>query len=111
MPAMAKPKTTFVCQKCGFVSAKWLGRCSECGEWNSLVEEVGIKSAPAGTLSVIGGAARAMPIGDVRLEELPRKSSGMGEFDRVLGGGLVPGSLVLLGGEPASASPRSFCKR
>src|SRR5262245_37115328 len=94
---MAKPRSQYVCQRCGFVSAKWLGRCTECGEWSSLAEEVVGAARPAGALV---GAARAQPIGDVRVETTPRLETGIRELDRVLGGGLVPGSLVLLGGEP-----------
>jgi DNA repair protein RadA/Sms len=96
---VAKTRSQYVCQKCGLTSAKWLGRCPDCGEWNSLVEEVLQAARPAGALG--GGAAtRAVPIGDVRTDEAPRVQTGVLEFDRVLGGGLVPGSLVLLGGDP-----------
>src|SRR5579862_3245817 len=94
---MAKTRSQYVCQSCGFTSAKWLGRCPECSEWNSLVEEVAGGDRPAGALS---GAAKPISIGDVRVDEAPRLQTGLGELDRVLGGGLVPGSLVLLGGDP-----------
>ena len=97
---MKGPSTVFVCQSCGAQSRKWLGQCADCGEWNSLVEE----RAPAANA---GSAARPALTGDVaRLyadvesSDRDRLSTGVSELDRVLGGGLVPGSLVLLGGEP-----------
>ena len=102
---MKTPKTVFVCQECGAQSPKWLGRCVECGAWNSLVEERP-EQAPA---AIAGAANRYAQLGagglsklysDVALADSPRLSSGITEFDRVLGGGIVPGSLVLLGGEP-----------
>jgi len=90
----ARVSNVFACQSCGSVSPKWLGRCPDCGEWNSYVEEVrgALPSAPVETL--------AAPIGDTALETGERTSTTLPGFDRVLGGGLVPGSLVLLGGEP-----------
>ncbi|MBI2219731.1 MAG: DNA repair protein RadA [Acidobacteria bacterium] len=101
---MKPPKTVFVCQECGAQSQKWLGRCSDCGAWNSLVEE---RTAPAAeaaasgaryALAATGGGARKYDEVDAMTAE--RLPSGIDEFDRVLGGGLVPGSLVLIGGEP-----------
>ena len=98
-------KTVFVCQECGAQSPKWLGRCTECGAWNSLVEE----HAPADDLQAAsashryagaGASAGAQLYADVELAQHPRLSTSIDEFDRVLGGGVVPGSLVLLGGEP-----------
>jgi DNA repair protein RadA/Sms len=94
---MAKAKTQYVCQSCGLTSAKWLGRCPECGQWNSLVEEATRAAQPAGAVS---SPDKPMPIGAVRVDAAPRMSTGIGELDRVLGGGLVAGSLVLLGGDP-----------
>jgi DNA repair protein RadA/Sms len=81
----------FVCSACGYEALKWLGRCPECGEWNTLVERAG----PARS-----EAAAAAPLAEVGAEADRRLQTGIAEFDRVLGGGLVPGSLVLLGGEP-----------
>ena len=102
---MAKrPSTVFVCQECGAQSPKWLGRCADCGAWNSFVEER--PQDPAATAATaqhryaLASAGGARLYQDVALEQHARLSTGIGEFDRVLGGGVVPGSLVLLGGEP-----------
>jgi len=101
---MSKSKTVFVCQECGAQSPKWLGRCADCGAWNSLVEERAVESggaAPASHRYALAGAAgSARMYADIEIEQHARLSTGIGEFDRVLGGGVVPGSLVLLGGEP-----------
>src|SRR5438045_2041725 len=97
-------KTVFVCQECGSQSPKWLGRCADCGAWNSLVEEhAQDASAAAATTAhryALAGASGAQRYADISIEQHPRLSTGIEEFDRVLGGGVVPGSLVLLGGEP-----------
>ena len=89
----SKLKTHFVCQACGASSPKWLGRCSGCEEWNSLVEEAMIKSVPA-------AAASSAPSEALPNRESARIVTGISELDRVLGGGCVAGSVVLLGGEP-----------
>jgi DNA repair protein RadA/Sms len=94
---VAKSSTRFVCQHCGHASGKWLGRCPECAEWNSLVEEAVRDAAPAGAVS---SPDQPRSIGDVEVDHAPRMKSGIAELDRVLGGGIVSGSLVLLGGEP-----------
>src|SRR5579862_2400503 len=98
------PKTVFACQECGAQSPKWLGRCADCAAWNSLVEERAPDAAAAAATAehryALAGASAAQLYRDVALEQHPRISTGIGEFDRVLGGGVVPGSLVLLGGEP-----------
>ncbi len=101
---MSKVRSVFVCQSCGFESSKWLGRCPDCGEWNSFVEERQEVAAAAGkarqaTLALEPGAG-AVPWEAVEASEAFRSPSGIGEFDRVLGGGIVPGSMVLIGGEP-----------
>src|SRR6266566_1592304 len=102
---MKPPKVVFVCQECGAQAPKWAGRCNECGAWNSLVEErvsqEPTASAMAGNrYSQLGAAGSAKLYAEVETANAVRLSSGIGEFDRVLGGGIVPGSLVLLGGEP-----------
>ncbi|HEV8345773.1 MAG TPA: DNA repair protein RadA [Vicinamibacterales bacterium] len=101
---MAKrPSTVFVCQECGSQSPKWLGRCVECGAWNSFVEErpQSLENAATPHRYATGAqSASARLYADIRIEQNERLSTGIGEFDRVLGGGVVPGSLVLLGGEP-----------
>lgn len=98
---MAKAKTNvFFCQECGYESAKWMGQCPGCRAWNSFVEEPVVKAA--GKNVSRGGANGAKPITLEEIEdsETERISSGMAELDRVLGGGIVPGSLVLVGGDP-----------
>ena len=97
------PKTVFACQECGAQSPKWLGRCSECGAWNSMVEERSQEQPGAAAVhryATAGTSSAAQLYADVHLEQHPRLSTSIDEFDRVLGGGVVPGSLVLLGGEP-----------
>jgi DNA repair protein RadA/Sms len=104
MASSPKFKTVFGCQACGFESSKWLGRCPDCGEWNSFVEErqevptAASKGRAPSLLSDAGG--RPKPYDLVDGADALRIPSGIGEFDRVLGGGIVPGSMVLIGGEP-----------
>ncbi|MGX9349979.1 DNA repair protein RadA [Shimia sp. W99] len=98
---MAKSKTQFTCTACGNVTTKWAGRCEACGEWNSIVEEAPLSSGPsAATLGTARG--RRIELTDLRTEETPppRTVSGVAELDRVLGGGLVPASAILVGGDP-----------
>jgi len=103
---MAKrPITVFVCQECGSQSPKWLGRCGDCGAWNSLVEERPSVEAAAGVggphrYAMAGTSGAAQLYADVETANHSRLTTGIDEFDRVLGGGVVPGSLILLGGEP-----------
>jgi DNA repair protein RadA/Sms len=95
------PKSVFVCQECGAQAQKWLGRCADCGAWNSYVEErTGMSEAAATARYAMSGGSGAKLYADVQISATERISTGIGEFDRVLGGGIVPGSLVLLGGEP-----------
>lgn len=104
---MAKNKTVYVCASCGAESPKWMGRCAVCGEWDSLKQftihaEKKPKAESVADLALGGGRRRPIPVAlsEVNALELPRLETGDGELDRVLGGGLVPGSLILLGGEP-----------
>jgi DNA repair protein RadA/Sms len=99
---MAKIRTQFLCNHCGSIHPKWLGKCPDCGTWNSL--EAYTPPAPDARAERAGGdlaaAAEALPIGQIDESQIPRLTTGIGEFDRVLGGGIVPGSVVLIGGEP-----------
>src|SRR5436190_4001639 len=101
---MAKqPATIFVCQSCGGQSRKWLGQCTDCSEWNTLVEErFRPTAAPAAASSFSGLYNAATPIayGTIESQDDARTSSGIDEMDRVLGGGIVAGSIVLIGGAP-----------
>jgi DNA repair protein RadA/Sms len=104
---VAKPATIFSCSACGASSPKWHGRCPSCGEWNSLVEErasarVAAARGAGGVSGAghAGAAVRSVPLREVAAERVPRLTTAIRELDRVLGGGLVPGSLVLLGGSP-----------
>src|SRR6185369_11258582 len=92
-----KQKTIFTCQKCGSQSPKWLGKCPDCGAWNSLAEEVAVKVSHQ---SRSAGNTLPVAICDVPPQSETRRPAGIGELDRVLGGGIVPGSLVLIGGDP-----------
>ena len=93
--------TTFICQNCAYQSRKWLGKCPECGEWNSLVEERVITTKKGGGRNSFRmREAQAVPYTEIESQDDVRISSGVTEFDRVLGGGIVPGTLVLLGGDP-----------
>ncbi len=95
-----RQKTVFSCNQCGSQSPKWLGKCPDCGAWNSMIEETA--AAPASTRSGRASSSRAVPvpIGEVPPQAEARLSCGIAELDRVLGGGLVAGSLVLIGGDP-----------
>ena len=99
---MAKTKSVYVCSNCGADSPKWIGKCPACGEWNTYQEEL-IRPDFQIKPSVSGfHAPKSKPVllSDIELSEQPRMSTGGAELDRVLGGGIVPGSLVLIGGEP-----------
>ncbi len=123
--AMARPKTVYLCQQCAHEAAKWLGQCPACGAWNTLVETVRVerpspRSSSGNAVRGGGGAfgetwatlaenqdagssrrvSVPVSLGDVNPDEAPRRTSGIGEFDRVLGGGIVPGALMLIGGDP-----------
>jgi DNA repair protein RadA/Sms len=99
-----KARTVFRCTECGADHAKWAGKCDVCGEWNSLVEEIAAKAAPASkraaSRAARAPAAETPKLRDVVGSESPRWKTGLAEFDFALGGGIVPGSMVLIGGEP-----------
>ena len=98
---MAKSKTNvFFCQECGFESAKWMGQCPGCRAWNSFVEEPVVKSSGKSSARSISSGEKPVTLEEIETSETERISSGMAELDRLLGGGIVPGSLVLVGGDP-----------
>lgn len=114
---MARLQTKYICQNCAYESPKWMGKCPECEAWDSFVEEVTLKEKPSfgkpagmGTFQPGGPTARGfvpttggpIPITQVEMAQQARLSSGISEFDRVLGGGIVPGGLILVGGEPGA---------
>lgn len=94
-----KQKTVFTCQECGCQAPKWLGKCPDCGAWNTMAEESAVK-APHGAGAIGGQNSRPIPICNVPAQSEVRVATGIGELDRVLGGGIVPGSLILIGGDP-----------
>ncbi|MBU2958766.1 DNA repair protein RadA [Paracoccus sp. 1_MG-2023] len=97
---MPKPTTVFTCTACGATHKKWAGRCDACGQWNTIVEETPLSQGPGRGLGAVKG--RAIPLTNLQATEAPppRFNAGIGELDRVLGGGLVPGSALLVGGDP-----------
>ncbi len=99
---MAKTKTQFVCSNCGAISQRYMGRCPNCGAWGTLVEEVQRpeKADRKSRVNLAGQMAKVERLNEVDLAETPRIATQLAEFDRVLGGGIVPGSLVLIGGDP-----------
>jgi DNA repair protein RadA/Sms len=97
---MAKPKRRYVCAACGSVSHRWQGQCADCGEWNTLTEEAPETAFAAKHDLSAGGRRIAFEALDVPTAPLARRSTGIGELDRALGGGIVPGSAILMGGEP-----------
>ena len=98
--SMKKTETLFVCQSCGHKSGKWLGKCPECGEWNSLAEEKSQTSSRHGKNGFRLREVTSVAFADIEPQDDRRLPSGVTEFDRVLGGGIVPGTLVLIGGDP-----------
>ncbi|TQV85328.1 DNA repair protein RadA [Aliikangiella coralliicola] len=99
---MSKIKTIYACNECGAVSPKWSGQCSECGQWNCLVEQVEAKKTPqnARFAGYAGADKQLQKLGEVEQSETARIATSLSELDRVLGGGLVEGSVVLIGGDP-----------
>ena len=103
---MAKTKTAYVCNECGADFVRWQGQCTECGAWNT-ISEVRMTAPAKGSRGSTGGyagatVAKVIRLDHVDLQEVPRFSSGFAEFDRVLGGGIVPGSAILIGGHPGA---------
>ena len=96
---MAKTTTRFVCQECGAAVAKWSGQCESCGQWNTLVEEQASQAPPKSLGGKKGAKIQFVGLTGESAEP-PRMVSGLGEFDRVCGGGMVPGSAILIGGDP-----------
>ena len=90
-----KEKTLYVCGECGYETPRWMGKCPQCGSWNTLVEEERVSVRPTAA-----GQTKAVPLSRVKAEAQTRISTGISELDRVLGGGLVKGMVVLLGGDP-----------
>jgi len=100
---VARSGSIFTCSACGHETSRWEGQCSGCGEWNTLVEEVRASRGPAGRGgrgSQASAPVKPIALSEVQAAEHARLSTGIGELDTVLGGGLVPGSLVLIGGSP-----------
>jgi DNA repair protein RadA/Sms len=95
---MPKTRTFYVCQQCGAQSPRWLGKCPDCGAWNSFVETM--ESPPSSSVSSTGLRNAPVPLTEITMDGFARLQLPMGEFSRVLGGGIVPGSLVLIGGDP-----------
>ena len=95
-----KPKTRYRCSRCGAVQLKWAGQCGQCGEWNTLEEELAREEKKSSRFSGYAGDAEVVRLAEIDQSETPRVSSGLSELDRVLGGGIVPGSVTLIGGDP-----------
>jgi hypothetical protein len=110
--AMAKSaRAGFVCQSCGAVAPRWVGKCAGCGEWNTLVEETDTPQPGAGLSRASRGRAVALAdLAQAQAEVAYRIPTGLAELDRVTGGGIVPGSVLLIGGEPGIGKSRSFCR-
>ena len=97
----AKNKSHYACTECGANAQKWQGQCPGCGQWNTLVESLMESATPAGrSFAALGGASKLQALVDIRPRDVPRQPTGVEEFDRVLGGGLVAGGVVLIGGDP-----------
>src|SRR5579864_7138148 len=104
---MGKTRTQFLCNQCGSVHPKWMGKCPDCGTWDALEQftaptpdpRAGARAAPAQTADIAHGV-EPLALDQIDEAESPRRPTRIGEFDRILGGGIVPGSAVLIGGEP-----------
>ena len=97
---MAKERRQFVCQECGYFSLKWLGKCPECQKWNSLTEEIELETSSPTHRTIAAPSRQPEAIVEISASEEDRRLTGIREFDRVLGDGIVPGSVILIGGDP-----------
>ncbi|MBX2991149.1 MAG: DNA repair protein RadA [Bacteroidetes bacterium] len=99
---MSRVQTKYVCQSCAYESPRWIGKCPNCDEWNTFVEEITDRSKPTRSRhsSIIKNVSAPVPLVELKVADEPRLSTGIPEFDRVLGGGIVAGSVVLIGGDP-----------
>ena len=97
---MSSKLSTFICQNCGSETSQYFGRCLNCNSWNSIVEEIKSKRSKYQEIKNIKNNKKSIPFNEISSKKISRFTSGFREFDRVLGGGIVPGSIVLLGGEP-----------
>ncbi len=97
---MAKLKSLYVCSECGYESAKWYGKCPGCGEWNTMSEEIPVSASSKGNKKLSASVQPVLRLNEITGDVEKRISTGINEFDRVLGGGIVQGSLVLIGGDP-----------
>ena len=100
MAKTVKQKTKFVCSECGYESGGFLGKCPACNSWNTITEEVMVRVGGSGSSRTMPGVSKPLPLNEIRTESGMRFDTGFGELNRVLGGGVVPGSLVLVGGDP-----------
>ena len=115
MAAKIKVKTVFFCQSCGYESSKWMGQCPGCKEWNTFVEETVKPAAKAAHTSQIsgsdgGGYTRPQTLSEIVMDDEERSDTHIGELNRVLGGGLVRGSLILVGGDPGIGKSTLLCR-